>query len=130
MKVNSCGVDVSGTKCVGDHSRLLHASGNVYCGAAKSRVVPFKKSSSPSTSPSASVTSCSDPFSMVDESEDAIYFVQDIPFKSLSTSFKYSSPTCRILWDKGSNRVLIREDFAFSNRLPFRGDHQDGSGGQ
>ena len=36
MKANSCGVDVSGTKCVGDHSRLLHASGNVYCGAAKS----------------------------------------------------------------------------------------------
>ena len=51
-----------------------------------------------------------DPFSLVKEAEDGIYFVKDIPIMNSTT-------TCRTLWDKGSNRVLIREDFAVSNNL-------------
>ena len=54
MRANSCGVDLTGTqgiytpagtRCIGDHSRLLHACGNVYCGVAKIRAVSTKQAS-------------------------------------------------------------------------------------
>ena len=35
MKANSCSDNVNGSKCTADHSMLLHGSGNVYCGAAR-----------------------------------------------------------------------------------------------
>ena len=71
MKSNSCGEEVSGTKCTGDHSKLLHGSGNVYCGAANSKSLSSRSSSSNVCS-----DELSDPFSIVDESEVAIYFLQ------------------------------------------------------
>ena len=33
MRPNSCGENAGGSKCSGDHSKLLHGSGNVYCAA-------------------------------------------------------------------------------------------------
>ena len=42
MKPNSCGEDINGTKCIADHSKLLHGSGNVYCGVAKSKGLDSK----------------------------------------------------------------------------------------
>ena len=117
MRSNSCGEDVSGTRCTGDHSRLLHGSGNVYCGAAKSKFLGRNNQhSSTGTAPlpsSLTGLDTSDQFSFVNENEDAIYFLQDIPLKQ-------SSSTSRTLWDKGSNRVLIREDFAKDNNLVSR----------
>ena len=117
MRANSCGEDVAGTRCAGDHSRLLHGSGNVYCGAAKSKFLSSKQdktsigiSSSLSSSPGFDI---SDPFSSVNEDEEAIFFLQDIPLKNAGS-------TCRAMWDKGSNRVLIREDFAKQNNLLSR----------
>ena len=109
MRPNSCGEDVSGTKCIGDHSRLLHGSGNVYCGVARSKLISGKESSSSSDSESSE----SDPFSIVREDEEAIYFIQDIPLKN-------SSKKSRTIWDRGSNRVLIREEFAEDNNLVSR----------
>ena len=72
MKPNSCGEDVNGTKCSADHSKLLHGSGNVYCGVAKSK-------SFNSHMDMAHACVESDPFSVVNESEVAVYFLQDIP---------------------------------------------------
>ena len=52
----------------------------------------------------------SDMFSCVREDEDTLYYEQDIPTKQ-------TSQPVRVLWDKGSNRVLVREEFAKANKL-------------
>ena len=44
------------------------------------------------------------------ENEETVYFLQNIPIKG-------SSVHCRTLWDKGSNRVLIRDSFTLENNL-------------
>ena len=94
MSPNSCREDMGGSKCTGDHSKLLHGSGNVYCAAL-----------------SAGLTSSStDMFSCVNEEEDTLYYIQDIPIKK-------SSKPARVFWDRGSNRVLIRDEFAKANNL-------------
>ena len=108
MKSNSCGEDVSGSRCTGDHSKLLHGSGNVYCGVARAK--GFQSNSS---SNKVSRNRLEDPFSVVNESEVAIYFLQDIPLKN-------NEVVARTLWDKGSNRVLVREQFAVENNLVSR----------
>ena len=94
MSANSCGVDVSGSRCTGDHSRLLHGSGNVYCAALSAGLA----------------SSRTDLFSCVKEEEATLYYIQDIPIKK-------SSMPARVLWDTGSNRVLIRDEFAKANKL-------------
>ena len=43
----------------------------------------------------------------------AVYFLQNIPLFN-------KSAVSRTLWDKGSNRVLVREQFAIENRLISR----------
>ena len=94
MKPNSCGADVGATKCTGDHSKLLHGSGNVYCAVL-----------------SAGLTSSSaDMFDCVKEEEATVYYLQDIKVKK-------SKDPCRVFWDRGSNRVLIREGFAKAANL-------------
>ena len=96
MTSNSCGADVGATKCNGDHAKLVHGSGNVYCAALQLY---------------AEITcSNSDLFSCVKEDEDTIYYLQDIPIKN-------SLKDTRVFWDRGSNRVLIREDYAKENKL-------------
>ena len=94
MRPNSCGADAGSTKCNGDHSRLLHGSGNVYCAAFSA----FARGSNP------------DIFSCVKEEEVTVYYLQDIPVSK-------SQDTARVLWDRGSNRVLIREEFAKEQKL-------------
>ena len=96
MKANSCGADLGGSACTGDHSKLLHGSTNVYCAALNAG------NQKPLSGP--------DQFSCVKESEETLFYHQDIPFKR-------SKVKARVMWDKGSNRVLIREDFAEKNRL-------------
>ena len=44
------------------------------------------------------------------EEEATLYYIQDIPIKK-------SSMPARVLWDKGSNRVLIRDEFAKATKL-------------
>ena len=99
MKANNCGADLSGSTCTGDHSKLLHGSTNVYCAALNAAAQK--------------PLSGSDLFSCVKESEETIFYHQDIPFKK-------SKVKARVMWDKGSNRVLIREDFAEKNKLIAR----------
>ena len=94
MPANSCGEDIGGGKCSGDHSKLLHGTTNVYCAAISANLR----------------ASGSDLFACVKEDEEAIFYLQDIPVKGPKRS-------ARVFWDQGSNRVLIRDDFAKSNKL-------------
>ena len=47
------------------------------------------------------------------EDEDCLFYLQDIPVKKAKKS-------ARTMWDRGSNRVLIREQYAEDNRLISR----------
>ena len=99
MRADSCGADVGASKCKGDHSKLLHGSGNVYCAALNAGL----------GGPSYEHVG-TDSFSCVKEGEDTIFYLQDVPVKKAAES-------TRVMWDRGSNRVLIREEYAKDNRL-------------
>ena len=97
MTPNNCGKDDgAGSKCKGDHSRLLCGSGNAYCFAAKARREVVHNSND-----------SSDAFSDVNEDADTVQYFQDIPVEGHDV-------TARTFWDDGSTRVLIREEFAES----------------
>ena len=49
-------------------------------------------------------------FANVDESADTVYFLQDIPVQGCQK-------TARTFWDRGSNRVFIRKQFAEAMKL-------------
>ena len=49
-------------------------------------------------------------FGCVKEDEETVYYVQEIPIRN--------SASARVFWDRGSNRVLIRENYAIENNLP------------
>ena len=104
-KPNSCGEDNAGVKCTGDHSKLVHGSGNVYCAALHSQsYLPGKQTFQ------GALANCSDNrFKCVNEDADTLYYVQDVPVKG--------SASARLFWDRGSNRVLIREGYAHENNL-------------
>ena len=97
MRSNSCGSDMGGSACTGDHSKLLHGSGSVYCAALNAAATHL-------LSPAADLFSC------VKESEETVFFLQDIPIMK-------SKVHARSMWDKGSNRVLIREAYAKKSNL-------------
>ena len=102
---NSCGFDKdgSGSKCSGDHSRMVCGSGNIYCAAAK-----FSKNVR-KTSPTSKATD------IVDTQElqaDTILLLEDVTVKLGS-----SSTQARTFWDAGSNRVLINDQFAKDSNL-------------
>ena len=103
MKPRECGVDMGSSKCSGDHSKMLHGSGNIYCAAVGAGSAVLRKSAQRSVSES-------DLFACVNEHEDTLYYLQDIPIKK-------SKANARVLWDRGSNRVLIRDDFAKELKL-------------
>ena len=103
MKPRVCGVDMGSSKCSGDHSKMLHGSGNIYCAAVGAGSAVLRKSAQRSVSES-------DLFACVNEHEDTLYYLQDIPIKKSKTN-------ARLLWDRGSNRVLIRDDFAKELKL-------------
>ena len=92
MRPNSCGFNSGSVVCQSDHSKLLHGSSNVYCGAVHTH------------------SSNSEIFEHVRENEEAIFFVQDIPARNTKVK-------PRVMWDKGCNRVLIRDSFAKKSNL-------------
>ena len=102
MPANSCNKDLAGgAKCKGDHSKLLCGSGNPYCAAVSAqqhRVSPLGKDVDGGD------------FANVDESADTVYFLQDIPVQG-------SHKTARTFWDRGSNRVFVRKQFAEAMKL-------------
>ena len=71
---NSCGDNSSGIACTGDHFKLFHGSGSVYCGLAKSKRF---SSSEP-------IADTSNSFSVVKENKETVYFLQNIPIKGSS----------------------------------------------
>ena len=99
MQANSCNKDDSaGVKCKGDHSRLLCGSGNAYCYAARTKFVPEPKKND---------TAATDDFDVVNEAADTVPYFQDIPVEGYDVK-------ARTFWDRGSTRVLIRQEFAES----------------
>ena len=99
MKANSCSVNSGSGVCTGDHSKLLHGTTNVYCAALQVKI-------------SHVATSPDDPFTCVHEDQETVFYLQNIPAKNSSFNSK-----ARVFWDKGSNRVLIKEEYALQNNL-------------
>ena len=87
MKSNSCGYVNGSIVCQADHSKLLHGTTNVYCAAMNAH------------------SSSENLFSCVKENEETVFYIQDIP--TVGSKFK-----ARTMWDKGCNRVLIRDFYA------------------
>ena len=88
-----------GTKCDKDHSYLVHDSGVAYCGVTKSL-------QSSSTSSSKFSNQNNDPsFSDVNIDQPTVYYLQDVPVNNTNI-------VARTFFDNGSNRVLIRDDYA------------------
>ena len=85
----------TGVKCKGDHSKLLCGSGNAYYYAARAVQKVTKVVSD----------SVDKQFDSVNESVETVCYFQDIPV----VGHNYMA---RTFWDEGSNRVLIRQDFA------------------
>ena len=101
---NNCGADKpGGSKCANDHSKFVCGSGSVYCATAK-----FSKPVDQSTSSKASGTVASSAVM----SAETLMLIEDVKVK---TGSKYSSS--RTLWDGGSNRVLVNNDFAREKKL-------------
>ena len=95
---DSCGADQgSGDKCKSDHSRFVCGSGSVYCATAK-----FSKSVDRSNS-----SDCFETLDAPDLSAETAMLLEDVKIKS-GSKFSIS----RTLWDGGSNRVLINNEFA------------------
>ena len=49
-------------------------------------------------------------FECVNEMEETIYYIQNVPVRNCRSA--------RLFWDRGSNRVLVREAYAVENKLP------------
>ena len=95
-----CSADSSnGSKCCKDHSYLVHDSGVMYCAVSKSSL-----SSSTSSSLLSSLNS-NPSFSDVNIEQQTVYYLQDIPVKNTDI-------LSRTFFDDGSNRVLIRDEYA------------------
>ena len=90
LNMVDCSQMINGSRCHKDHSRLVCNSGVAYCLAARS--------------------SGGSSFDDIDELQATLHYTQDIPINK--------GETARTLWDDGSNRVLINNDFA--NNLKSR----------
>ena len=100
---NNCFKDKDGgAKCNGDHSRMVCGSGNVYCASAKVSKSLIHDTSTDSSSDSASP----------DIDVETLMLLEDIKVKSGDS---YSE--CRNIWDSGSNRILINNDYAKEQNL-------------
>ena len=98
---NKCGLDLNGSKCQSDHSRLVCGSGVAYCGNLKV---------SASSSEMSSDTSSSDSESFPDIDAETLLSFQEIKLVGVQGD-QFSC------FDGGSNRCLIRHDFARENNL-------------
>ena len=87
-----CNEIINGVRCHKDHSRLVCNSGVAYCMAAKST----------------RDSSVGD----MDELQATLHYIQDIPVNR--------GQEARLLWDNGSNRVLVNNSFAQENHLKSR----------
>ena len=122
MPANNCNKeDSAGTKCKGDHSKLLCGSGNAYCFAMKGLKMDNKKATDLGLDNDqqhhgqAGGVSVSDTdFDHVNESADTVFYLQDIPVEG-------HDQKARTFWDEGSSRVLIREEFAEGLGLAKKG---------
>ena len=99
---NACNVDKgSGNICKSDHSRMVCGSGSVYCASAKFSNVLEETSTKQAISP-------------LDLQAETLMLLEDVRIKS---GTKLSKSEARILWDGGSNRVLIDHNFAKEQKL-------------
>ena len=88
-----CSADnINGSKCGKDHSYMVHDSGVAYCNLARSSL-------------SSSTSSSSTKFSDVNIDQKTVYYLQDVPVNNTDI-------LARLFYDKGSNRVLIRDEYA------------------
>lgn len=92
LNMVDCSELVNGSRCHKDHSRLVCNSGVAYCLAARS--------------------SGESSFADIDELQATLHYTQDIPVNK--------GENARVLWDDGSNRVLVNNDFAKENNLKSR----------
>ena len=94
-----CSADLpSSQKCGKDHSYLVHDSGVAYCNAARS-TVPDRGS------PIVDCSESSPSFAGVNIDQETIYYMQDVQVKNTDI-------LARAFYDDGSNRVLIRDEYA------------------
>ena len=89
--VSDCQEMVNGARCHKDHSRLVCNSGVAYCLAART----MSEISSQN----------------IDIFQPTLHYIQDIPTNGASA---------RVIWDDGSNRVLVNNSFARENNLRSR----------
>ena len=117
-----CGLDKNGVKCQSDHSRLVCGSGVAYCGHVNILVSSDSSSRSSSSSSSSSSSDAEESLTSShdsSESEDSSFpdleaetllIYQDMKIDGVQGEHS----TC---FDDGSNRCLIRNDFAKENKL-------------
>ena len=99
MPVRDCRETVNGSRCHKDHSKLVCNSGVAYCLAAKS--ISAKSATIKSAASKSSVD--------IDVFQPTLHYLQDIIVNR--------EESARTLWDDGSNRVLVNNDFARENNL-------------
>ena len=123
MNPNSCTKENSaGVNCKGDHSRLLCGSGNAYCYATKAKplhpaegvVKPVPGGGGggvlgpygnlPTSPTNLTNPTGNDAFEDVNETAETVPYFQDIEVEGHDIK-------ARTFWDRGSTRVLIREEF-------------------
>ena len=95
--LGKCGMDKNGTKCQSDHSRLVCGSGVAYCGNLKI--------SSPALSDSSGEESA-----FPDLDAETLLCYQEI----IVAGAQEKQNSC---FDNGSNRCLVRNDFAREQKL-------------
>ena len=114
MPANSCNKDLgNGTKCKGDHSKLLCGSGNPYCAAVFSQpqsVVMHSISTSLDPDAEDKDRPNAADLKIVDESVECVFYLQDIPVEN-------TEERARVFWDEGSNRIFIRHEYARIHNL-------------
>ena len=89
MPVIDCKEVINGSRCHRDHSRLVCNSGVAYCLAARASGHSNRVD--------------------INEHQATLHYMQDIPVNNGGSS--------RVLWDDGSNRVLINNSFALERNL-------------
>ena len=90
----SCKEQIDGSQCGKDHSKLVCGSGLAYCTALNVKTVAMLN------------------VSHIDEGSPTISYLQDV-----IVDYKGKRIDTRVLWDTGSNRILVNNDFAKENNM-------------
>ena len=107
MPVRDCRESVNGSRCHKDHSKLVCNSGVAYCLATRS-VASKSVVAKAAAARTAGAKSSPD----IDVFQPTLHYLQDIVVNRGSSG--------RTIWDDGSNRVLVNNDFARENNLKSR----------